>query len=153
LNMMKLLILDLDETLIHTTYSPIPDLEYVSQKGYYYLYERPFLKDFLVQYSETYALAIWSASKADYVRWILNSTVLKDFEFEFVHTRRHCRYRIGKFGTPEYLKDLNSLGGVYEKVCMLDDTPKMVTPIDCCIKVPEFKGSANDAFLKTVTLL
>ena len=150
---MKLLILDLDETLIHTTYSPLDGLDAVSQKGYYYLYERPYLKDFLESVFEHYALAIWSASKADYVRWIIQSTVLKDYTFEFIRTRKHCKYAAGKYGSPEYLKDLQALNQTYEQVIMLDDTPKMVQPIECCIKVPEFKGATHDSFLKSLVLM
>lgn len=150
---MKLLILDLDETLIHTTYSPLVGLDAVSQKGYYYLYERPYLKDFLESVCEHYALAIWSASKADYVRWIIQSTVLKDYTFQFIRTRKHCKYKEGKSGTPEYLKDLRVLDPTYSEVIMLDDTPKMVQPIECCIKVPEFKGATHDSFLKSLVLV
>ncbi len=150
---MKLLILDLDETLIHTTYSPLVGLDAVSQRGYYYLYERPFLKDFLERSCKNYALAIWSASKADYVRWIIRSTVLKEYPFEFVRTRKHCTYKEGKSGAPEYLKDLRVLDPTYSEVIMLDDTPKMVQPIECCIKVPEFKGATHDSFLKCLVLV
>ena len=43
----KLLVLDLDETLIHTYYAPIEGAELKARRGFFYLYERPHLKDFL----------------------------------------------------------------------------------------------------------
>jgi hypothetical protein len=30
---------------------------------------------------------------------------------------------------------------------MLDDVPKMVIPIGCCIKAPEFRGGADEFLL------
>ncbi len=143
----KLLVLDLDETLIHTSYQPILGADLKSQKGYFYLYERPFLKDFLDRCSAEYDLAIWSASKADYVRWIIRSTVLSEYSFEFINTRKDCKRIFGNGGRVEYLKDLTACLPQYEKVIMLDDVPKMVTPIECCIKAPEFRGAADEFLL------
>jgi len=135
----KLLVLDLDETLVHTSYSPILGAEYKSKKGLFYLYERPHLKDFLDRFFVEYDLAIWSASKAEYVRWIIRSTVLSDHQFVFVNSRKHCKRIFGKDGLVEYQKDLTPYLSLYEIVIILDDIPKMVVPIECCIKVPEYK--------------
>jgi hypothetical protein len=44
----------------------------------------------------------------------------------------------------EYLKDLTAYLPLYEKVIMIDDVPKMVTPIECCIKAPEFRGGVDE---------
>ncbi len=41
-NKRKLLVLDLDETLIHTSYALILGAELKAKRGYFYLYERPF---------------------------------------------------------------------------------------------------------------
>ena len=143
----KLLVLDLDETLIHTAYAPIPSIELKAQRGYFYLYERPCLREFLDGCLAEYNLAIWSASKADYVRWIIRSTVLSEYRFVFVNTRKNCKRIFGKDGRVEYQKDLSPYLSQYEKVIMLDDVPKMVVPIECCIKVPEYRGGGDDYFL------
>ncbi len=143
----NLLILDLDETLIHTAYAPIPGGDVKSQRGYFYLYERPHLKEFLDRCSAEYDLAIWSASKADYVRWIIRSTVLSDYVFAFVNTRKNCKRIFGNGGRVEYLKDLRPYLGRYEKVMMLDDVPKMVVPIEYSIKVPEYRGHSDNILL------
>jgi TFIIF-interacting CTD phosphatase-like protein len=146
-NKRKLLVLDLDETLIHTAYSPLSSGCLIAQQGYFYLYERPYLKEFLDRCSTAYDLAIWSASKVDYVRWIIRSTVLSEFAFVFVNTRKNCKRVFAKDGRVEYIKNLSPYITQYEKVIMLDDVPKMVIPIGCCIKAPEFKGGADEFLL------
>lgn len=58
---MKLLILDLDETLIHGTEHPLersPDFVV----GPYAVYKRPGLSDFLCRMSESFDLAVWTSS-------------------------------------------------------------------------------------------
>jgi len=138
-NKRKLLVLDLDETLIHTAYSPILGGQFIANWGLFYLYERPHLKDFLDRFFVEYDLAIWSASKAEYVRWIIRSTVLSNYAFAFVNTRKNCKRIISNGGRVEYQKDLTPYLSLYEIVIILDDIPKMVVPIECCIKVPEYK--------------
>ena len=144
--------MDLDETLVHTSYYPILGAEYKSKKGLFYLYERPHLKSFLDSILSEYDLAIWSASKAEYVRWIIKSTVLGNYEYVFVNTRRNCQRIFVINGNIEYQKDITSCIGSYEKVVMLDDLPKMVVPIECCYKVPEYRGWDDDFLLKLALL-
>ncbi len=140
----KLLVLDLDETLIHSAYTPIEGAELKARRGYFHLYERPYLKEFLHRCSAENDLAIWSASKADYVRWIIRSTVLSEYSFVFINTRKNCKRIFGNGGRVDYLKDLTAYMPQYEKVIILDDVPKMVTPIECCIKAPEFRGGVDE---------
>ena len=140
----KLLVLDLDETLVHTSYSPILGAEYKSKKGLFYLYERPHLKDFLDRFFVEYDLAIWSASKAEYVKWVIKSTVLCRYEYLFVNTRRNCQRILGKNGSFEYHKDITPYLSHYDKVIMLDDYPELVMPIQYCLKVPEYRGGEDD---------
>lgn len=144
-----LLILDLDETLLHTSYTPIHGQDLKARKGYFYLYERPHLKEFLDRYSIDYNLAIWSASKADYVSWIIRSTALSQYEFVFINTRKNCKRVYSKEGRIEYKKDLTPYLNQYHRVVMLDDVPKMVNPVEYCIKVPEYRGG-EDEFLMSL---
>jgi RNA polymerase II subunit A small phosphatase-like protein len=147
------LVLDLDETLIHTSYSPIFGAEFKAKKGLFYLYERPHLKRFLDEYRARYNFAIWSASKSEYVRWIIKSTVLKEYEFDFIKTRKHCKRIFGKSGFLEYQKDLTPQFLQYQKIVMLDDLPKGVLPTSVVIKVSEFRGCPNDTELLKVNIL
>jgi hypothetical protein len=111
-----LLILDLDETLIHCTYATISGSEPVAQRGLFYLYERPFLGKFLTLQSEKYDLAIWSASKADYVRWIIRSTSLRYFKYKFIHTRKHCKVKEDSLGSLKYFKILTAEMLEYDRI-------------------------------------
>jgi hypothetical protein len=105
------------------------------------------LKEFLDRYSAEYDLAIWSASKADYVRWIIRSTVLSNYAFAFVNTRKNCKSVVAKDGRVEYLKNLSPYIVQYEEVLILDDTPKMVIPIQYCIKAPEYRAGVDEFLL------
>ena len=144
----KLLVLDLDETLIHTAYSPILGGQFIANSGLFYLYERPHLKSFLDSILSEYDLAIWSASKAEYVKWVIKSTVLCRYEYLFVNTRRNCKRILGKNGSFEYHKDITPYLFHYDKVIMLDDYPKIVIPIQGCLKVPEYQGGEDVFFSK-----
>jgi RNA polymerase II subunit A small phosphatase-like protein len=148
----KLLVLDLDETLIHSSYSPISGEEFKAKKGLFYLYERPHLKRFLDSCLTEYNLAIWSASKSIYVAWIIKSTVLKEYEFEFIKTRKDCKRIYGKSGFLVYQKDLTPQLPKYRKVIMLDDLPKGVSPTGLVIKIAEFKGCGSDIELLKVNI-
>jgi len=64
-----LLILDLDETLIHATTKKLstdPDFTYAD----YYIYRRPYLDLFLIDMSLHFQLAIWSSAD-DLMTWIV----------------------------------------------------------------------------------
>ncbi len=66
-----LVILDLDETLIHA--NPIAlerqdwDFEYESYK----VYKRPFLDEFLKELPKHFKVAVWSSASDDYVQYIV----------------------------------------------------------------------------------
>ena len=72
--MKRLLILDLDETLIHSTYIDLQLNQTPYKYKFFYIYQRPFLKEFLESVSQHFDLAIWSASKTDYVKQIIKNT-------------------------------------------------------------------------------
>lgn len=143
-----LLILDLDETLTHCSYAPITGIIPVAQRGLFYLYERPFLGKFLTLQSEKNELAIWSASKADYVRWIIRNTALKKFDFVFINTRKDCKTKFDAMGRPKYFKILTEEMIKYKVVRFLDDTPACIVPIEIAEKVPEYRGESGDCFLE-----
>ena len=143
----KLLVLDLDETLIYTAYSPIEGAALKAKRGYFYLYERPYLKPFLDRCSAEYDLAIWSASKPDYVSWIIRSTALSQYEFVFINTRKNCNTQLDALSRPKYFKILTEEMLKYKRVRFLDDTPACVVPIEIAEKAPEYKGEAGDCFL------
>lgn len=75
--MKPLLVLDLDETLIHTTNDPgavrrrhgvEPDfnLSFLKERIHLSSFKRPYLDDFLRSVQESWQLAVWTAASADY---------------------------------------------------------------------------------------
>ncbi len=71
----KLLILDIDETLISSTITPYNNIKYDFMinldDNIYYIKKRPFLDEFLTYCNENFRLGFWSAGGADYVEAII----------------------------------------------------------------------------------
>jgi RNA polymerase II subunit A small phosphatase-like protein len=61
-----LLILDLDETLIHAAEQPL-ERPADWRLGPYSVYCRPYLAEFLAAVAQSFALAVWSSGTIDYV--------------------------------------------------------------------------------------
>jgi len=61
----KLLVLDLDETLIYATDQPLSVPEGF-RVGPYYVYLRPHLRRFLESCAVHFDIAVWTASSVDY---------------------------------------------------------------------------------------
>lgn len=61
-----LLILDLDETLIHGLKEPL-EIDFDMLLGPYFIYFRPFAVDFLRSQSDRYQLGFWSSATISYV--------------------------------------------------------------------------------------
>ena len=65
-----LLILDLDETLIHATVNKLGD-DFAFQLHHYYVYKRPGLDAFIAACAEKFDLAVWSPVSDDYVKQVV----------------------------------------------------------------------------------
>jgi len=67
----KLIILDLDETLIHATKERLGiEEDFMFDK--YFVYKRPFLEQFLLELSADFKIGIWSSADDEYVADIAN---------------------------------------------------------------------------------
>lgn len=90
-----LLILDLDETLIHSCYNPVEGRKPDLAVGRYSVYARPHLGYFLLQCHKIYRLAIWSSAGELYIKRAVNGLREKCFwpksvELEFIWSREQC---------------------------------------------------------------
>lgn len=81
--MKKLLILDLDETLIYA----------MPNGGGYDVSERPHLAEFLVEMASCFEVAIWSAGSRDYVDAIVSRSVVPRVSPVFVWANERCTCR------------------------------------------------------------
>lgn len=143
----KLIILDLDETLIHAT-SHKRDLaeDFIFDK--YFVYKRPFLDDFLQQLSLDFKVGIWSSADDKYVESIVG-LIKTNIRFEVVWGRSKCSYRRNiEQDTYVYEKRLAKLkkrGFALEQILLIDDTPEKARPnYGNAIYIDEFRGDPND---------
>lgn len=123
----KLLILDLDETLIHAnevslTYEP--SFRY----DQYFVYQRPGLALFLTDISKHYQLAIWSSADDRYVEEILSFITPQGLSWVFTWGRSKCSWkRDYVFDTYCFEKRLDKLkrkGFRMEQTLIVDDSPE-----------------------------
>ena len=161
-----LLILDVDETLIHATEQELSrkaDFEIYD----YYVYQRPYLKEFLMKVSEDFLLAVWSSASDEYVEEIVRRIFPKDIQLEFVWGRSRCTYRrnlqIDESGyySDEYfshyhyvkpLKKLKRKGYQLERILIIDDTPhKSKDNYGNVIYPKEYKGDLKDNDLRKLS--
>jgi RNA polymerase II subunit A small phosphatase-like protein len=119
----RTLVLDLDETLVHSSFKPVPnpdfiisiELENVMHKVY--VRKRPGVDHFLKMVGEKYEVVIFTASLAKYADPLL----------DILDPRRVCSARLFRescvlhYGN--YVKDLTHLGRPIEQVVIVDNSP------------------------------
>lgn len=144
----KLIILDLDETLIHATESEL-DIPSDFRFGNYYVYERPHLRRFLADISKHFSIGIWSSAGDEYVNEIVRHIKPDTVDFVVVWGRSKCSLKRDlTFDTYCFEKRLDKLkkkGFRLEKVLVVDDSPsKSRTNYGNAIYIKEFTGDTND---------
>lgn len=126
-----LLILDIDETLIHASDAAL-NTKADFMVGNLHVYTRPGLDEFLKGINESYTFACWSSATQDYLEAILHVILpCQRYDLQFVWDRSHC-LRIVDFENQDeyYLKDLRKLkrqGFDLTRVLILEDEPRKVT--------------------------
>ena len=140
----KLLVLDLDETLIHGN----PEAE----EGDFLaagipVIVRPGARKFLAQMAKIFDLAVWTSSTEDYASDIVKTLFPSPPMFLW------CRERCVRWFNPEkceteYVKDLKKLrrlGWDLAHVLVVDDSPeKLVRNYGNLVRVPPFVGGQDD---------
>ncbi|MDN5211909.1 HAD family hydrolase [Fulvivirgaceae bacterium BMA12] len=143
-----LLILDLDETLIHATKDPLdtePDFQYAD----YFVYLRPNLSPFLKTVNEKFKLAIWSSADDKYVEDIISRIKPSEIEFQFIWGRSRCTYRrdydLDEYVYEKRLKKVKKQGFKLEQILIIDDSPnKTRDNYGNAIYVHPFEGDSKD---------
>jgi RNA polymerase II subunit A small phosphatase-like protein len=135
-----LLILDLDETLIHATATKLGD-DFAFQLYHYYVYKRPGLDAFIAACAQNFQLAVWSSASDDYVAEVVKRIFPEDLKLMFAWGRSRCtpistaRTSDGLDYYPDYsshyeyaklLKKVRRLGFDLNKVLIVDDTREKV---------------------------
>ena len=159
----SLLVLDLDETLIHASNKPLnhpADFTIFE----HHVYKRPYLDEFLDEVKKKFLIGIWSSASDDYVKLIVEKIIPKDLELEFVWGRSRCKLKRNFQGNDDWsirgnyldhynyvkpLKKLKRQGFQIERILIVDDTPhKSKENYGNAIYPKEFLGSPDDDELK-----
>ena len=131
-NNKKLLILDLDETLVHSSFKPLgidhdnkiikPDifLKILFDNKYYNLYvlTRPYINEFLKEMSKLFIIYIFTASIKEYANPLLN-----EIDKNNIISRRLFRDSCTITKDGKYIKNLNNLNFNLKDVILLDNNP------------------------------
>ncbi|KAI8934268.1 hypothetical protein NX059_009009 [Plenodomus lindquistii] len=133
----KTLILDLDETLIHSLVNGgrfqtghMVEVKLQAAVGaggqvigpqvplLYYVHKRPYCDDFLKKVSKWYNLVIFTASVQEYADPVIDWLEVERKYFVGRYYRQHCTLRNGA-----YIKDLTHIEPDLSKVMILDNSP------------------------------
>jgi len=154
-----LLILDIDETLIHARKDA---LEHKADFmiADYYVYTRPFLTAFLTALQKDFILAAWSSASDDYVQAVLQQIIPQDIQLEFAWGRSRCTYKRNTQMDEHhfsrhydnnhyhYTKPLTKVkrkGYCLERILIVDDSPhKLQDNYGNAIYPKAFEGNPND---------
>jgi len=119
----KTLVLDLDETLVHSSFRLTPgadiviNVELEGENHKVYVRKRPGVDEFLVQVAKMYEVVVYTASMAKYANPLLDE-LDKSSTVGFRLFREACtRHASG------YVKDLSKLGRDLKGVIIIDNSP------------------------------
>ncbi|KAL9001223.1 MAG: hypothetical protein Q9169_000407 [Polycauliona sp. 2 TL-2023] len=133
----KTLVIDLDETLIHSlakggrmSSGHMVEVKLNTTVGYggatlgpqhpilYYVHKRPHCDDFLRKVCKWYDLVVFTASVQEYADPVIDWLEQEKKYFSRRYYRQHCTFRNGA-----YIKDLSSVEPDLSKVMIIDNSP------------------------------
>lgn len=143
----KLIIFDLDETLIHATEIEL-GMPHHFRVGDYFVYQRPGLEKFLADIAQHFSIGIWSSADDEYVAEMVRQIVPADVDLKIVWGRSRCSLKRDVFDNYCYEKRLDKLkkrGFRLEQIILVDDSPaKARANYGNALYVREFRGSPED---------
>jgi TFIIF-interacting CTD phosphatase-like protein len=147
-----LLVLDLDETLIHATETKLEIQEDFSYANYF-VYIRPHLQWFLEEMSCHFSLAIWSSADDKYVHDLVEKITPSTIDFTCVWAKSRCTlkrdYDLDVYIQTKQLRKLKKKGFSLDKILMIDDSPEKIKDhYGNAIYIQPFEGDLADEELK-----
>jgi len=118
----KTLVLDLDETLVHSSFKPTPTCDIklkITMQGTDYevhVLVRPGVEDFLKEMSNYYEIVVFTASLGLYANPLLDTLDPEKYISARLF-REHCVFKKGN-----YIKDLSKLGRNLSKTVIVDNS-------------------------------
>ena len=143
-----LLVLDLDETLVHATEWPL-EFEPHHEVPPYYLYLRPGLQHFLSHVSGLFHLAVWTSSSPAYAGAVCPLVFPEPEKLQFVWASDRCtptrNFVNDSWSNAKPLKKLKRRGYDLAHVVVVDDSPEKHTRnYGNLVQVTPFMGDPND---------
>jgi RNA polymerase II subunit A small phosphatase-like protein len=151
----KLLILDLDETIIYAAEEALArPADFRTER--FHVYKRPGLQEFLSQCFAWFEVGVWTSSSTRYAEAVVPQIFPRPEELQFVWTRERCVRRFDpEMQNYYWIKDLKKLKKRHplEKIVMIDDTPKkMLRNYGNHVLVREWTGDPADRELEALLL-
>lgn len=143
-----LLILDIDETLVFSTLTPL-DREEDFMIDQYFVYRRPHLNDFFSFCLDNFRTAVWSSSSSAYAEAMVNHIFPYPDKLGFTWSREQCTQRIdpvtGQLYWLKNLKKVKRRGYDLDRILMIDDSPeKLQKNYGNHLLVSPFLGNESD---------
>jgi len=119
----KCLVLDLDETLVHSSFKPVPDADFIvpveidSVVYKVYVLKRPFVDEFMREVAKYYEVVIFTASLSLYANPLLDM-LDQDKVIEHRLFRESCVLH-----GQAYVKDMSKLGRKMKDIMIVDNSP------------------------------
>ncbi|MBZ5536732.1 MAG: HAD family hydrolase [Acidobacteriia bacterium] len=148
----KLLILDLDETLVFASEEKLARTEDF-QVAPYFVYKRPGVERFIEFAFTHFEVAVWTSSSSNYAKELIDQIFQQPDRLQFVWARERCtRKSDPESGTSYWIKDLKKvrrLGRSLEGVLVVDDSPgKLERSYGNHIHIRPFEGDPRDDDLR-----
>ena len=107
--MQLLLILDLDETLIFATESPLSRVSDF-RVGTHHIYKRPYLDAFIETCARQFEMAVWTSASESYGTEVVQHLFPSHIDPKFVWTRNRCVRKFdGDRFEYQWIKDLKKV--------------------------------------------
>ncbi len=152
----KLLVLDLDETLIYATERNLErDFDFIV--GQYFVYKRPYLDEFLKFCFENVEVAVWTSSTESYAAKIIENIFDFNYQISFFWSRERCTLSFDEeervnFYEKKILK-VKKRGYDLNSVIVVDDSPeKWRSSYGNLVRVKPFFGETDDDELEHLTI-
>ncbi|KAK9765150.1 hypothetical protein K7432_006746 [Basidiobolus ranarum] len=119
----KCLVLDLDETLVHSSFKPVAEADFIipveieGQSHSVYVIKRPGVDEFMRKVGELYEVVVFTASVAKYADPVLDKLDIHEVVTHRLF-REACYNHRGN-----YVKNLSQLGRDLRQVIIIDNSP------------------------------
>ncbi len=152
----KLLILDLDETLIYAAERNLErDFDFIV--GRYFVYKRPFLDDFLKFCLENFEVAVWTTATEKYAAQIVENIFDYKDPLSFIWSRERCTSGFDaetkNIFYEKKIAKIKNRGYNLESIIAVDDSPEpWRSSYGNLVRVQPFFGETADEELKFLAI-